>query len=197
MHANSVLLLLLLSDAPCCRWLPSYLRATTSLAPQSIMWALIAGMLTFAAAAPYGGTLVDRGMPKVWALMALSLGVAAISIPVMFTLQSGTFVFLVVLMPCMLGLAGCMGGLISSIGPQMYPSAVRATGFTLSELTECSLHRWHTTSKSMLLMHQCILLLHQSGVVCFRWPFTIHEPCVANDLLVPACRLAAAPQSSR
>jgi hypothetical protein len=67
--------------------------------------------------------------------MALSLGVAATSIPVMFALQSGKFVFLVVLLPGMLGVAGCLGGVISSIGPQMYPSAVRVTGFTLGELT--------------------------------------------------------------
>jgi hypothetical protein len=33
--------------------------------------------------------------------------------------------------------AGSLGGVISSIGPQMYPSAVRVTGFTLGEATKC------------------------------------------------------------
>jgi hypothetical protein len=97
------------------------------------MWALLAGMALFAIAAPYGGMLVDRGIPKVWALMGLSLGVVATSIPVMFALHKGAFVYLMVLLPCMLAVAGCMGGVISSIGPQMYPSAVRVTGFTLGE----------------------------------------------------------------
>ncbi|WIA20644.1 hypothetical protein OEZ85_005023 [Tetradesmus obliquus] len=112
-------------------WLPSYLRATTKIHPQSIMWALLAGMALFAAAAPYGGILVDRGLPKVWALMGLSLGVVATSIPVMFALHAGSFVYLMVLLPAMLGVAGVMGGVLSSIGPQMYPAAVRVTGFTL------------------------------------------------------------------
>ncbi|WIA40964.1 hypothetical protein OEZ86_004614 [Tetradesmus obliquus] len=141
-------------------WLPSYLRATTKLPPHSIMWALLAGMALFAAAAPYGGVLVDRGLPKVWALMGLSLGVVATSIPVMFALNAGSFVYLMVLLPAMLGVAGVMGGVLSSIGPQMYPAAVRVTGFTLGH--SLAMSAWGGLSPFMV---SAIVLLVQPSAL--------------------------------
>lgn len=109
------------------------MASTTSLSPQSTAWAIMAGLGLFMILAPVGGWLADRGPPKVWTLMSLCLGVSAVSIPVMFGLHSSAFVVVLLMVTLMLGACGCMGGLLTSIGPEMYPAGVRITGYALGE----------------------------------------------------------------
>jgi hypothetical protein len=77
----------------------------------------------FTAAAPQ--------VPKVWAMVATA-GVGAVAIlPVMVVLQQGSPVGLWLLSPLMVGLCGVLSGLMTTIGPQIYPPAVRTTGYNL------------------------------------------------------------------
>ena len=71
--------------------------------------------------------------------MGITLIGAAAVIPVMYALHSGSLAAMLVLVPLMIGLCGCMGGLMTSIGPQIYPAGVRATGYNLGALGMCEL----------------------------------------------------------
>lgn len=65
------------------------------------------------------------------AMMATTGFLAVISMPVMLVVQRYPAVALWFLMPLMLGLAGAGGGIGGTIGAQIYPPAVRTSGFNL------------------------------------------------------------------
>lgn len=70
-------------------------------------------------------------VPKIWALLA-AVGVCAVAVmPVLAVLQSGFPLGLWLLVPMLLGVAGIIGGLMTTIGPQIYPPAVRTSGYNL------------------------------------------------------------------
>jgi hypothetical protein len=70
-------------------------------------------------------------VPKVWAIMAVSGLIAAVIMPVMAVIQTANPVGLWLLLPLMVGACGLIGGIMTTIGPQIYPPAVRATGYNL------------------------------------------------------------------
>lgn len=70
-------------------------------------------------------------IPKVWALMAFTGVLAVATMPVFAVFQTGNRVGLWMLLPLMLGLTGLIGGVMTTIGPQIYPPAVRASGYNL------------------------------------------------------------------
>ena len=70
-------------------------------------------------------------VPNVWAMLTVVGVTGGIIMPVTAVLQTGHPVGLWLLMPLMLGVTGLMGGIMTTIGPQIYPPAVRASGFNL------------------------------------------------------------------
>lgn len=70
-------------------------------------------------------------VPKVWALLSVSGVIAVAIMPVMVVIQTGSPVGLWLLLPVMVGLTGILGGIMTTIGPQIYPPAVRASGYNL------------------------------------------------------------------
>eukprot|EP00878_Enallax_costatus_P009882 GHUV01010319.1.p1 GENE.GHUV01010319.1~~GHUV01010319.1.p1 ORF type:complete len:550 (+),score=105.42 GHUV01010319.1:1185-2834(+) len=115
-------------------WVPSYLHTSTGVSIELTLWALMIGLGLFAITVPVTGHFTDKGIPKVWVYMGISLIGAAVVIPVMYALHSGSLAAMFTLVPFMIGLCGCLGGLMTSIGPQIYPAGVRATGYNLGAL---------------------------------------------------------------
>lgn len=66
-----------------------------------------------------------------WVYLAVTGVVTTASLPAMVAIESGHALGLWLVMPLMLGLAGVLGGIMTSIGPQIYPPAVRTTGYNL------------------------------------------------------------------
>lgn len=64
-------------------------------------------------------------------MMAVSGLIAAAIMPVMAVIQTAHPVGLWLLLPLMIGACGLIGGIMTTIGPQIYPPAVRATGYNL------------------------------------------------------------------
>jgi MHS family proline/betaine transporter-like MFS transporter len=99
---------------------------------QTTLWALLLAMFTFAACVLATGHFIcDRAFRKVWLFMGISTIMGALVVPALLWLDTGTLAALFIAVPGMLGLAGLLGGLFTSIGPQIYPSAVRASGYNL------------------------------------------------------------------
>lgn len=70
-------------------------------------------------------------VPKVWALMVVTGVIAAAIMPVMVVIQTAHPVGLWLLLPLMVGTCGILGGIMTTIGPQIYPAAVRASGYNI------------------------------------------------------------------
>lgn len=68
-------------------------------------------------------------LPCVWSLLVATGVIAAAIMPVMQL--AGHPVGLWLLMPLMLGLVGVIGGIMTTVGPAIFPSAVRASGYNL------------------------------------------------------------------
>jgi len=61
-------------------------------------------------------------LTQVWGYMGMTVVLAAIAIPALLALHSGSLVALWLLLPLVLGGCGCLGGLMTSIGPSIYPA---------------------------------------------------------------------------
>jgi len=70
-------------------------------------------------------------VPKVWAFLAMTVLLGVVALPVMVVLQTGHAVGMWLLLPLMLGVTGALGGVMTTIGPQIYPPAVRASGYNI------------------------------------------------------------------
>jgi hypothetical protein len=68
---------------------------------------------------------------QVFCMMAMILVSAAICLPVLLALHTGSLVALFLLLPLMMGITGSLGGFNVSIVPLMYPAGVRASGFNI------------------------------------------------------------------
>lgn len=70
-------------------------------------------------------------VPKIWAFLSVTVLLGVVALPVMVVLQTGHAVGLWLLLPLMLGGAGGLGGIMTTIGPQIYPPAVRTSGYNI------------------------------------------------------------------
>jgi hypothetical protein len=59
---------------------------------------------------------------------------AAICIPVLLALHTGSLVALFLLLPLMMGITGLLAGFNVAILPLLYPAGVRASGFNIGAL---------------------------------------------------------------
>jgi len=64
---------------------------------------------------------------QVWGYMGVTAVLAIICIPALMALHTGSHVALWLLLPLMLGSSGCLGGLMTSIGPCIYPAVSPCT----------------------------------------------------------------------
>eukprot|EP00775_Hariotina_reticulata_P009250 gene9250-9416_t len=120
-------------------WLPAYLHKSTGEEMQLVLWVVLVAMLVFAVVVPFTGWLCDKGAPKVWGYMGVTAVLAVICIPALIALHSGSHVALWLLLPLMLGSCGFLGGFMTSIGPSIFPPAVRASGYNLAHNLAMSL----------------------------------------------------------
>ncbi|WIA30903.1 hypothetical protein OEZ86_000955 [Tetradesmus obliquus] len=112
-------------------WAPAYVRTAGHVKLTTSLWAVLLGMIAFLVMVPLGGHLSDKGAPKVTCFMALVVAGAAICIPVLLALHTGSLVAVFLLLPLMMGITGLLGGFNVSILPLMYPAGVRASGFNI------------------------------------------------------------------
>lgn len=110
-----------------CR-VPTYLRQLSHRPPQDTLWPLLVAMLLFPIVVVLTGRHIsDRAIPKMYVFMGITAFNAAVSIPLLLYLHSGSVVAQWLLLPLMLGVTGVCGGLMTSIGPQIFPAAVRVS----------------------------------------------------------------------
>ncbi|WIA36065.1 hypothetical protein OEZ86_007421 [Tetradesmus obliquus] len=115
-------------------WLPNYMRAISHLPPQDTLWPILAAMVLFAGAVVATGHFIcDGTTPKVWAMVGLTAVGAAICTPLLLWCATGSVAatWVAPMLVCGL-LCGSMGGLLTSIGPQVFPAGVRTSGYNLA-----------------------------------------------------------------
>ncbi|KAI8467534.1 MAG: major facilitator superfamily domain-containing protein [Monoraphidium minutum] len=113
-------------------WIPPYLLNGAGIPMRVTLWSVLIAMVLFAASTVLTGHFVcDRPVPKVWAYCGLVALITGLSFPALLWLHTGSMAALFVALPLMIALCGTLGGLMTSIGPQIYPAAVRASGYNL------------------------------------------------------------------
>ena len=93
--------------------------------------ALAAGFTGFSLAVPLAGYLGDKGVPRVKACMAISILGGLVSIPAYLALSQASMAVGYLLCFAILSLVGLQAGFMTSIGPLLYPTGVRVSGYGL------------------------------------------------------------------
>jgi MHS family proline/betaine transporter-like MFS transporter len=121
-------------------WLPLYIEKSLHVMTRTGLWAVLIGLVLYSIAVPLTGRFVgDTHARKMWAYLAATAVGAAAIMPVMLVIETGYPVGVWLLLPLLLGLTGVQGGCMTTIGPQIYPPAVRTTGYNLGHNLTMSL----------------------------------------------------------
>lgn len=133
-------------------------------------------------------------VPKVWALLVNTIIIAAVTVPVLMCLEAGYAVGIWLLLPLMFALCGITGGLMTTIGPTIYPAAVRASGYNISHNLTMSLFggltplivsalavKLHpTTNAAGLVIVLTALVTVCAGLVLVKVSPAVNAPCAAG-----------------
>jgi hypothetical protein len=74
-------------------------------------------------------------VPKLWVYLAGTAVVATAALPFLVVLETGHPIGMWLLLPLLLGSTGVLGGIMTTVGPLMYPPAVRTSGYNLGHNT--------------------------------------------------------------
>lgn len=97
------------------------------------LWAVLAGLGLYTIGVPLVGHLVCDGRARnVWVFLAYTAVIAIVILPLMMLLESGHALALWLIVPALIGSTAIPGGIMTSVGPQIYTPATRTTGYNLS-----------------------------------------------------------------
>ncbi|KAF8067131.1 proP [Scenedesmus sp. PABB004] len=113
-------------------WVPSTMRAQHLGDAGITLWPVLVAMVLFASGVVASAHWIcDGPAPKLWAFMALITLLAGVATPVLLWIGTGAPLAVWLCLPLMLGGAGVLGALMTSIGPLSFPPGVRLTGWNL------------------------------------------------------------------
>lgn len=117
-------------------WVPSYLTTSSKhhITHPMTLWILIVALVIALALTLVAGHLSDRGIKRMWLYIGVSgVGVVA-TLPVLL-LGFESLIGVWILQPLMVAMCGFLAGLVTCIGPQLYPAEVRTSGELLGKET--------------------------------------------------------------
>lgn len=123
-------------------WLPVYLRSpAVGVAENAMVGPLLVGMVLFATGVVTAGRVVcDTRLPKLWSLLAVYCVLIPLTPPALLWAGSGSVAARWVVTSLGLFVSGCAAGILTSIGPTIFPSGVRLSGYNFAHNIAASLY---------------------------------------------------------